>query len=595
MLEKREFEKNDFLWRVSTAVMVVSGFFSVIVFALLVINYLQFRAADPVNDPMITQMRQQYATQPQKDEALAVRIRALELINRKALFTTMTQIQVGSGLLFAGVVVFMISFKYSIRWQREKPELEEVPTADKEFLALAQSRQMIMWTGVGILAVGMASAILTQSNLSKVGAMAPAGPGDAVAASGESTNAGPTTETAVATLEPPKWDVMEKNWPSFRGPGSLGVAYFKTAPTDWDVESGKNIKWKVEAGLSAPNSPVVWNGRIFFSGANETAREVYCYNADDGKQIWKQTVENLGPAGEEPPKVSEDTGFAAPSMVAHGGQVFAIFADGDVVSYDMDGKKVWAITFGVPENHYGHSSSLLAYDKFLYVQLDQSTNPRLIALNIADGKEAWTAQRQTISWASPIMAQTSMGQQLILNSETTVDAYDPLTGAPLWSQECLSGEVAPSPAYNNGIVFAAQEYATAAAIQLEKGDSGIAPKILWEYDELLPEISSPVGDGERFYFGTASGIFVCLDAKTGEKLWEHEFEDAFHSSPVVVGDRIYAADIGGNLHIVQASSTFNLIASHNMGGPVHATPAFMDGRIYVRTENQLICIEQANA
>src|SRR5690242_8848097 len=163
MLEKREFDKNDFLWRVSTAVTVVSGLFSFIVFALLVINYLQFRAADPVNDPMINQMRQEYAAKPQKDEVLAERIRTLELINRKALFTTMEQIRTGSALLLVGVVIFMVSFKYSIRWQREKPELEAVPTADKEFLAFAQSRQMIMWTGVGILALGMTSAVLTQS------------------------------------------------------------------------------------------------------------------------------------------------------------------------------------------------------------------------------------------------------------------------------------------------------------------------------------------------------------------------------------------------------------------------------------------------
>lgn len=594
MLEKREFEKNDFLWRVSTAIMVVSGFFSIIVFTLLVINYLQFRSADPVNDPMITQMRQDYAASPQKDEALAVRIRALELINRKALFTTMAQIETGAGMLMVSVIIFMISFKYSIRWQREKPELEEVPTADKEFLALAQSRQMIMWTGVGILAVGMGAAVLTQSNLSKVGAMAPT---DVAAAPSETKpgDTGPTTETAVATLEPPKWEDIEKNWPSFRGPGSVGVAFFKTAPTDWDVASGKNIKWKVETGLHAPNSPVIWDKKIFFSGANESTREIYCYNADDGKELWKQTFADIGAPGEEKPKPTDETGFAAPSMVAHGGQVFAIFADGDLVSYDMDGKKLWEKSFGVPENHYGHSSSLVAYDKLLFVQFDSNKNPKLIALNIADGKEAWTAARKSISWASPIVAQTPFGPQLILNCEETVDAYDPVTGKELWSQECLSGEVAPSPAYANGIVLAAQEYAVAAAIQLEKSDAGITPKILWEFDELLPEISSPVGDGERFYYGTAGGVFVCLDAKSGQKLWEHEFEETFESSPVVVGDRIYIGDRAGNIHIMKASSTFELIGTRAMGEPVMATPAFMDNRIYVRTEKQLYCIEQANA
>ncbi len=251
--------------------------------------------------------------------------------------------------------------------------------------------------------------------------------------------------------------------------------------------------------------------------------------------------------------------------------------------------------FGVPENHYGHSSSLLAYDKLLFVQFDSNKNPKLLALDIATGKEAWTAARKSISWASPIVAQTPFGPQLILNCEETVDAYDPITGKELWSQECLSGEVAPSPAYGNGIVLAAQEYAVAAAIQLEKSDAGITPKILWEFDELLPEISSPVGDGERFYYGTAGGVFVCLDAKSGQKLWEHEFEESIESSPVVVGDRIYVADKAGNIHIMKTSGTFELIGTRAMGEPVLATPAFMDNRIYVRTEKQLYCIEQANA
>lgn len=585
MLEKREFEQNEFLWRVSTAVTVVSGLFSLVVFLLLVINYLQFRAADPVNNLMINQLRQQYASLPQKDEALAERIRMLELLNRKVLFTTMDQIRVGAWLLLGGVVTFMIAFKYSVRWRREKPKLEAVPTAEVEFLALAQSRQMIMWAGVGILAAGMIASVLTQSIVVREAS--------AFANPAEPSDTGPTTPTAVATLEPPAWEAMEKNWPSFRGPGSLGTAYYKTAPTEWDVESGKGVRWKVETGLPGANSPVIWDDRIYLSGADDKSREIYCYGADDGKLIWKQPVESR--AAGAPPKVSEDTGYAAPTMVAHGGQVFAIFADGELVSFDKEGKKLWNVSLGVPDNHYGHSSSLLAYGKLLYVQLDQNKDPKLLALDIATGKEVWTTKRKTICWASPILARTPFGDQLILNSEVSVDAYDPIKGTELWSQECLSGEVAPSPAYANGVVLAAQEYATAAAIQLEKSDSGVSPKLAWEFDELLPEVSSPVGDGERFYYGTAAGILVCLDAQSGKKLWEHEFESGFYSSPVLVGDRIYVADKDGNVHIVQAGSTFNLIASRKMGEPVFATPAFMDGRIYIRTDKHLYCIEQANA
>lgn len=593
MLEKREFEQNDFRHRFFTAIAIVAGVFSFIVFALLVINYLLIENVDPVDDLMLTQLRQQYAALPQKDEALAERIQKLDLLTRKAFFTTQYHLRVGGILLLTGTCIFLIAFKYSLRWKREAPRLEVTPTHEAEFLAFAESRKLISWAGVAMLGLGLGATLLTESavrndpsNIAAAAATptdAPAG-GDAKAAA-----------EAVAATPPPAWDAIEKNWPSFRGPGSNGLAHFTNAPTDWDVASGKNVKWKVETGLPGPNSPIIWENKLFLSGANDKEREIYCYDINDGKLLWKAAVEPQGTAPAAPPKVTEETGFAAPSMVVHGGQVFALFAEGDLVAYDLDGKKIWGKGLGVPENHYGHSSSLLAFDKFLYVQLDQKKDPKLIALDTATGKEAWVAMRKTISWASPILANTDFGPQLILNSETNVDAYNPISGELLWSQECLSGEVAPSPAFSKGVVLAANEYATATAIGIEKTGDKFEPKVLWEYDELLPEVSSPIGDGERFYFGTAGGILVCLDAKTGAKLWEHEGDEGFYSSPVLVGDRIYIADKAGLMYIIKAAPTFELIAKPAMGEQTFATPAFMDGRIYVRTAGHLYCIEQSNA
>ena len=167
MLEKREFDNNEFLARLATAIMVVSGFFSVLVFTLLLINFLQIEAVDPVDNLTLTKMRQEYASLPQQDEALAQRIRDLDMLNRKAFFTSQGHLRTGAILLLVGVCTFLISFKYSLRWRREKPVLEQVPTAEMEFLALAEARQMIMWAGVAVLAVGLGATLLTESALSR--------------------------------------------------------------------------------------------------------------------------------------------------------------------------------------------------------------------------------------------------------------------------------------------------------------------------------------------------------------------------------------------------------------------------------------------
>ena len=541
MLEKKEFESNEFWWRLSWAVAVVAGFFSLVVFVLLLLNYLQVEAVDPVDNLLLTQMRQEYAALPQEDPALAQRIRDLDLLNRKAFFNSQGHLRTGAWLLLAGVSVFLIAFKNAMRWRRTRPVLETEPAADREFLARENARQYVLWAGVVLLALGLGTSLLTQRALSGTTPETATAPAEAAPAEETVAAASPTPEAsaAAAAFTPPSWEEMQVNWPSFRGPGSNGVAHFTTAPVAWDIETGTGVRWKAEVPLPGYNSPVIWGDHLYVSGADETTRTVYCFNTEDGTLLWTQDVAGLPGEPAEAPKVSDDTGFAAPTLVAHGDRVCAIFANGDLVSFDREGNLMWGRNVGLPNNHYGHSSSLIAYGKLLFVQFDQKKDPKLLALDIATGEPVWTVQRTAISWASPVLAETPWGMQLLLNSESNIDAYEPLTGTLIWTLECLGGEVAPSPCYSNGMVFTANEYAIASGIQLSAVDGQVEAAIAWEFEDLLPEVSSPIGDGERFYFGTSFGTFVCLDAKTGEELWENEFDAGFFSSPVLAGDRIY--------------------------------------------------------
>ncbi len=587
MLRKTEFERNEVRWRVALAITVVSGFFVALVFVLLVVNYLQVRAMDPINNTLINELRDQYAAAPDQDVVLAQRIRDLDLLTRKAFFTSQYHLRAGGLLLLVGVVVFLLAFKNMARWRAELPQLAETPPAEIEWLSYATSRHLIAWTGVVLLAGGLLASHMTESILFA----------DATAVSTQDVTVPSVEETvtapvaAVATQPAPTWDIISANWPSFRGPGGYGVAHFTTAPTEWDFATGKGIRWKAKVPKPGTNSPVVWDKRIYMSGADDANREVYCFDTETGELLWQRTLDRFPNTPDVTPKVSEDTGYAAPTMVAHANQVFAIFVNGDIVSYDRDGALIWGYSFGLPSNHYGHASSLLAYENLLYVQMDGKENPRLMALNVATGEQVWVAQRKKISWASPILAQTPFGPELILCSEEDVDAYDPITGQLLWTQECLGGEVAPSPAYANSIVFTANEYAKASGIQLSATDGAVQSKILWEFDELLPEISSPIGDGERFYFGTSYGDFACLNAQTGEEVWVQELGEGFSSSPVLVGDRVYVLDEEGMMFILQTGNEFKQIAALPTGEPTLATPAYLDGRIYLRTIENLYCIE----
>jgi outer membrane protein assembly factor BamB len=184
---------------------------------------------------------------------------------------------------------------------------------------------------------------------------------------------------------------------------------------------------------------------------------------------------------------------------------------------------------------------------------------------------------------------------LILNAEETVDAYAPDTGKLLWSQHCLGGEVAPSPAFARDTVFAANEFAVATLIKLTGSAEEIEPEVVWEYDRFLPEVSSPVLDDERVYLATSAGQLVALDAASGKELWVKELTDSFYSSPVLVGDKIYILGVEGKMFIVQTGSEFELLETLDIGEETFATPAYLDGRIYLRSTEHLYCLEASDA
>ena len=173
------------------------------------------------------------------------------------------------------------------------------------------------------------------------------------------TSSKPTPKSQPHAAEPPPSDAeIAKAWPRFRGPGGLGISAYTNVPDAWDAASGKGIVWKTPVPLPGNNSPVVWGKRVFLSGADKHRREVYCFDADSGKLVWRQNVPGTPQSTAKPPEVTDDTGYAAPTTATDGRRVFAIFANGDLAAFDVSGKPAWAKSLGIPENSYGHASSL---------------------------------------------------------------------------------------------------------------------------------------------------------------------------------------------------------------------------------------------
>jgi outer membrane protein assembly factor BamB len=433
--------------------------------------------------------------------------------------------------------------------------------------AIKRALLMPISTKVGLVVISLVLCALTQSKIDRL-----------------------TVTNVASDFTPTKY--ILRNWTNFRGPGANGHAVHANPPLNWSVEEGKNILWKTKVPKPGMSSPVIWENRLFLTGADESSRQIYCFETDTGELLWQHDVDGIpgSPPKDKLPDVMDAAGLAAPTVTTNGRYVAAIFATADLVCVNMEGKRIWAKNLGVPDNPYGHASSLISHKNLLFVQYDQKDNSKLLAFDLASGNPVWQVKRGAISWSSPILIDNDGRMELILTNSKAADGYDPKTGKLLWHVECLSGDVAPSAAYADGVVFVANEYACASAIDV--GNHGSEPKILWQWDEILPEAASPLANEHYLILPSGYGAVTCLDAKTGKVFWEHEFDDGFYSSPILVNDRVYVIDLSGRMQIFKMDDEFELLGTSEIGEDAYATPAFVGDRIYIRGVTHLFCIEE---
>jgi len=620
-------------YRLAVRTAAIAGVFSAIVAILLLCDYARRPAVNPVDHVAIEAFRTTLRQQPDNED-LKEQIRQLDeqIVNeyfRQRAFTA-----VGGWLLVCGIAVCLIAGKSAATLHRKLPMPGPQTTPqDVESQWTRAGRWSVAALAVVLAGVFVALAIAsnsplpgTQQELAKlleeVSAETPAPPpGESPAKTGAepapvktTSNGGKTEKTAggngshkepngngaetpADTYPPPSDEEVRKNWPRFRGPGGLGVSAYANIPDSWDVESGEGILWKTPVPLPGKGSPVVWGDRVFLSGGTAEKLQVYCFDADSGELLWAQDAPLSEPLPEDP----EYTGYAAPTVTTDGRRVFAVFATGDVAAFDYEGNLAWSRSFGVPDNAYGHATSPIMYRDLLIVQIDQGSSAkkglsRMYALRNGSGKTAWEVVRPVAnSWTTPIVIDHQGRDQLITCSDPWVIAYDPTDGSEIWRAKVMSGECGPSPVYAGGLVHVGNEYCQWTAIRPDgEGDVTDTEHVVWTSDEGLPDTCSPLATEKYVLLMPSSAYFTCLSAETGEMLWEYEFEeDYFTSSPSLVGNRIYLFSDDGIAFILEPSDTeARQVARLPLGEPCVTSPAFQDGRLYIRGETHLFCIGQ---
>lgn len=570
----------------------VAAAFCLIVSLVLAVNLFRRQAVDPINNPTLVALKTQLVKSP-NDEALKKQIRAYDLELRAQYLGAVELGRRCAWMLFGGVLVLLPSLHYVI-WRQKlprpgkyvmNPALAEIDAGKSRWAVAGVAGVLAVagWYGVSQASTGLTLAAATPAKT------------DAKTAAAKPSDAAKPAPAPAANAPWPAPEEFAKNWPRFRGNGGLGVSAHKDVPLTWDAPAGTGVLWKAKIPISSHSSPLVWGNRVFLTGATPKNHEVYCYDADTGNLLWQKSV---GAAVKEAPKEDggESSSAGANTGVTDGQRVYVTFENGDVAAFDYAGNQVWLKSLGRPDNGYGHATSLDIHDKKVLVQIDQGDGEEgngksaVYALDTATGNVVWQTSPRPVpgSWASPIIVKAGDKEQLIASGNPWLMGYSLTDGAELWRAKVCGGEVTPSPVFAQGLVISCNE--KLCAVKPDGSGDVTATHVAWKAEDGIPDICSPMTDGERVYLLTSSGLFTCYDAKTGKKLYEKETDQDYKASPSLVGDKILLVSEKGVAVVAQAGPEYKEIGRYNVGEPVVACPAFAPGRLFIRGKDTLFCI-----
>ncbi len=422
-------------------------------------------------------------------------------------------------------------------------------------------------------------------------------------------------------------------WPSFRGPSASGVGDDVRLPDRWNVKDGSNVRWTVAVPGLGHSSPIVWGDRVFVTTAvssrggatfkpglygEGTASEdrsvqrwvVMALDRGTGRVVWQQTAYEGVPREKRHIKAT----YANATPATDGRRVVAFFGSQGLYGFDMDGRLLWKKDLGVlntgaydlPEYEWGTASSPIIYKNLVIVQCDTQNESFVLAADIDTGATVWKTVRSELpSWGTPTVypAQDGRPAELVTNASNFIRGYDPDTGVERWRLGGSSKITAPTPVFTRGVIVVASGRAperpvfaikpgAAGDITLRGGDSSNA-HVLWSKTGRGSYMPTPLIHDGVLYVLANQGLLDAYDLRSGEEVYRQRIPhegSGFSASPVLAGGRLYLSSEDGDIFVIRAGRTFEILGRYPMGEPLMATPALAGNTMYVRGERHLFAI-----
>jgi len=424
-----------------------------------------------------------------------------------------------------------------------------------------------------------------------------------------------------------------ESWPCFRGPGARGVAADDPRlPVRWSDTD--NVRWKAEIDGRGWSSPIVHAGRVFLTSAvaatplEDPRRGIYfggdradpptghvrwfvtCLDAASGMTIWETQIAEGPPPG----PIHLKNSLASETPITDGARVYAPFAGAGIVCLDLTGQRVWEHrwTPRPMRSGWGTASSPVLHAGRLYVVNDNEDDSFVSAIDARTGAEVWRVARDEKSnWSTPFVWQHPKGTELVTPGSGKTRSYS-LDGRLLWELGGASEITIATPYAAHGLLFVSSGFVLDRSRPIwairpgGRGDltlpdnADASPAIAWCRRDSAPYNPSTLVAGDELYVLSDRGLLACYDARTGEQHYRKARLPegrAFTASPWAYNGLVFCASEYGETFVIRAGRTFELVARNLLGDDemLMASPAIADGRLFLRTDRRLYCLEAPSA
>jgi outer membrane protein assembly factor BamB len=393
-----------------------------------------------------------------------------------------------------------------------------------------------------------------------------------------------------------------QEWTRFRGPNGQGISDAETIPVKW---TEKDYNWKIKLPGGGHSSPVLWGEKLFItSGDQKTTHSIIiALNALDGKELWQKEYV----LSKYRPNRLNSFATATPAVDAE--HVYVLFTSPEettLAALDHAGMEIWSRKFEGVHCQHGAGSSPIIIDEivvFTHEHEGDGTDAKSawIAVNRKTGKTHWALERKTspkTSYSTPCVYSPITGDsQLIFTSLAHgMTGVDQRTGNVVWeSAFAFISRVISSPVIADGLLIGTcGDYGAGKrliAIRPGADDKSSQPTEIYKIESsAAPYVPTSIAkDGLLFTFHDRGDV-SCLRSATGEQIWREKPAGRFFGSPVWVDGKLYCITVDGDVVVVRAAETYELLAVNPLGETSHATPAVAGGRMYLRTYSHLFSI-----